>query len=156
MILVDTNLLIYAYVKDLPQHPAAFAWLEERLQEKSPVAMPWPVLLAFVRLVSNQRIFKVPVTISTAWEQVEGWRSVPFVWSPSPTTRHAEILATLLRDVGEDSNGVPDAHLAALAIEHDLTLCTGDGGFSRFTGLRWLNPLRSLRHRLTPIRSHEG
>lgn len=143
MILVDTNLLIYAYVKDVPQHPDAFAWLEKRLREESPVALPWPALLAFVRLVSNRKIFKSPVTIGMAWEQVERWRSVPSVWSPSPTARHAEILGRLLQDVGDDSNGVPDAHLAALAIEHDLTLCTGDGGFSRFTGLRWQNPLRS-------------
>jgi len=144
VILVDTNLLIYAYVKDVPQHPAAFAWLEERLREESPVALPWPALLAFVRLVSNRKIFKVPVTIPMAWEQVERWRAVPCVWSPSPTPGHAEILGRLLQDVGEDSNGVPDAYLATLAIEHDLTLCTGDGGFSRFTGLRWQNPLRAL------------
>ncbi|MBW8878422.1 MAG: type II toxin-antitoxin system VapC family toxin [Acidobacteria bacterium] len=143
MILVDTNLLLYAYVQDVPQHPAAFAWLEERLREGTPVALPWHALLGFVRLVSNHRIFKSPVTILAAWEQVERWLSAPSVWSPSPTPRHAEILGKLLQEVGADSNGVPDAHLAALAIEHDLTLCTSDGGFSRFTGLRRQNPLRS-------------
>jgi hypothetical protein len=63
-------------------------------------------------------------------EQVERWRAVPSVWSPSSKSRHAEILGKLLKDVGEDSNGgVPGAHVAALAIEHDLRLCTGDGGF---------------------------
>jgi toxin-antitoxin system PIN domain toxin len=143
VILVDANLLVYAYVKNLPQHPLAFEWLGKQFRNSSRVALPWPSLLAFVRLVSNPRIFKSPVTVPIAWDQVELWLSQPCVWSPWPTAKHAEVLGQLLRQAKMGANSVPDAHLAALAIEYDLTLCTSDNGFSRFENLRWQNPMGS-------------
>lgn len=76
-----------------------------------------------------------------AWGQVEAWRRLENVWIPQPTERHAEVLGGLLAQPGVHGNLVPDAHLAALAIEHGLTLCSTDGDFARFSGLRWLNPL---------------
>ncbi|HJX28593.1 MAG TPA: TA system VapC family ribonuclease toxin [Thermoanaerobaculia bacterium] len=141
MILVDANLLIYAYVKDLPQHEAAVEWLDRQLNDQPRVGLPWASLLAFTRLVSNPRVFRHPVSLPEAWGQVETWFSAPSAWLPGPTTRHAIILAELLTTAGLQSNDVPDAHLAALAIEHDLLLCSGDGGYSRFAELRWRNPL---------------
>lgn len=141
MILVDANLLIYAFVQDLPQHAAAYAWLDRQLRDGAQVALPWASLLAFVRLVTNQRIFRRPVPLRDAWEQVERWLAVPSVWIPGATERHAEILGRFLRTLDLDSNSVPDAHLAALAIEHDLTLVSSDRGFDRFPDLRWQNPL---------------
>lgn len=141
MILVDANLLVYAYVKEVPQHEAALEWLDRELNEASRVGLPWATLLAFVRLVSNPRIFKNPVSLPAAWQQVVTWLSAPSVWIPAPTTRHAAILGALLSGGGLKANDVPDAHLAALAIEHDLLLCSGDGGYDRFTDLRWQNPL---------------
>jgi hypothetical protein len=76
-----------------------------------------------------------------AWQQVSDWLACDPVWIPQPTERHAEVLGTLLTQPGVQGNLVSDAHLAALAIEHGLTLCSTDGDFARFRGLKWLNPL---------------
>jgi uncharacterized protein len=141
VILVDANLLVYAHVSGLPQHEAARAWLDGRLNGGSPVGLPWPSLLAFVRLVSNPRIFERPKSVANAWTQVEDWLGCPTAWVPVPTERHREVLGSMLRGHGLRADLVPDAHLAALAMEHGLTLCSTDGDFARFPGLRWENPL---------------
>jgi toxin-antitoxin system PIN domain toxin len=141
VILIDANLLVYAYVSSLPQHKAASAWLDERLNGAAPVGLPWPSLLASVRLVSNPRIFERPKPVAAAWKQVEEWLDCPPVWVPQPTERHREILSSILKSQGGRANLVPDAHLAALAIEHGLILCSTDGDFARFPHLRWENPL---------------
>ena len=99
-------------------------------------------MLSFVRLVSNPRIFEHPQSISNAWTQIEEWLARPVVWIPQPTERHREILGALFADRLARSNLVPDAHLAALAIEHGLTLCSTDRDFARFAGLRWDDPLQ--------------
>ena len=143
MILVDANLLVYAYVSGLPQHKGASAWLDEKLNEAVPVGLPWPSLLAFVRLVSNPRVFERPKPIATAWKQVGDCLDCYPVWVPKPTERHREILGSILITQGSRPNLVPDAHLAALAIEHGLILCSTDGDFARFPTLRWENPLSS-------------
>lgn len=141
MILVDANLLLYAKVLEFPQHEAARAWLDERLNDVPGVGLPWQSLLAFVRLASNPRIFQRPLPASEAWLQVEAWLSCRNVWVPEPTERHGEIMGSLLGSVGNRSNLIPDAHLAALAMEYGLVLCSSDADFSRFEGLRWRNPL---------------
>lgn len=141
MILVDANLLVYAHVDSLPHHEAAHEWLDARLNGTAPVGLPWPSLLAFLRLVSNPRVFERPEQIIQAWKQVEEWLDCPTSWIPLPTERHREALAPLLALTGLRSNLVPDAHLAALAIEHGLILCSTDSDFARFPGLRWENPL---------------
>jgi hypothetical protein len=141
MILVDANLLLYAKVADYAQHPAARAWLEARLNEPGRVGLPWPSLLAFVRIRMNPRVFPRPLGAGAAWQQVEEWLGRPQVWVPPATERHAEVLGRLLRATNATSALVADAHLAALAIEHGLTLCSTDGDFARFPGLRWENPI---------------
>jgi len=141
VILVDANLLVYAYVSNLPQHEPALGWLDEKLNGTAPVGLPWPSLLAFIRLVSNPRVFERPKSVGTAWNQVEDWLNCSPVWVPQPTERHREILGSLLITQGNRANLVPDAHLAALAIEHGLILCSTDGDFARFKDLRWQNPL---------------
>jgi uncharacterized protein len=144
VILVDANLLIYARISDFPQHESARVWLEAELNGPTGVGLPWPSLLAFVRLVSNPRIFERPWSASDAWIQVEEWLDLPVTWVPAPTERHRPILASLIPEVGR-SEHVPDAHLAALAMEYGLVLCSTDRDFSRFTGLRWTNPLEDAR-----------
>lgn len=141
MILVDANLLVYAYVGEFDQHDRAHAWFDERLNGTVAVGLPWPSLLGFVRLVTNPRIFRRPVSTPAAWKQIEAWLGCAPVWIPAPTERHREYLAPLLAAPGVHSNLVPDAHLAALALEHGLTLCSTDGDFARFAGLAWRNPL---------------
>jgi toxin-antitoxin system PIN domain toxin len=141
MILVDTNLLLYAHVADFAQHEAAREWLDARLNGTARVGLCWPAVLAFVRLVSNPRVFAQPLPISDAWRQVERWLDCPPAWIPLPTDRHHLVLGSLLPHAGARANLVPDAHLAALAIEHGLLLCSTDGDFARFPQLRWENPL---------------
>lgn len=142
MILVDANLLVYAYVRSMPEHERALAWLEERLNDTPPVGLPWASLLAFLRLVSNPRLFEKPPSIVMAWEQVETWLAADCTWTPRPTEQHGRVLGNYL-PACTTSNNVPDAHLAALATEHGLILQTADHGFARFQGLRWENPLRA-------------
>lgn len=107
------------------------------------MGLPWASLLAFLRLITNPRVFPRPLRIVDAWNQVDAWLNSGPVWVPTPTERHGEILAQLLIAPGVHGNLVPDAHLAALAIEHGLELNTTDGDFARFTGLQWRNPIAS-------------
>jgi toxin-antitoxin system PIN domain toxin len=141
VILVDSNLLVYAHVASFPQHVAARRWLDGQLNGTTAVGLPWESLLAFVRLVANPRIFERPLPVAAAWEQAKSWLGCPNVWSPQPTENHRTLLDGLLGKVATRANHVPDAHLAALALGHGLTLCSTDGDFARFTGLRYLNPL---------------
>jgi hypothetical protein len=141
VILVDTNLLIYAHVKSFLQHERARIWLDGHLGGTASVGLSWPSLLAFIRLVTNPRVFERPESVEKAWKQIEEWLDCSPVWIPQPTERHREVLGPLLVNQGLRANLVPDAHLAALAIEHGLTLCSTDGDFGRFPGLRWENPL---------------
>jgi toxin-antitoxin system PIN domain toxin len=145
VILVDANLLIYAHIESFAQHDAARSWLDDRLNGSIPVGLPWGSLVAFLRLVTNPRVFEQPEPASQAWRQVADWLSCEVVWVPQPTERHAEILGTLLALAGVQANLVPDAHLAALALEHGLTLFSTDGDFARFPGLRWIDPLEAPR-----------
>lgn len=143
MIVVDANLLVYARVTDFPDHEKARVWLDQRLNGTVGVGLPWQSLLAFVRLVTNPRVFRRPMPMDAAWLQVREWLACAPVWSPSPTDRHADILEGLLDRIDGKSNLVPDAHLAALAMEYGLVLQSTDHDFARFPGLRWENPLRA-------------
>ena len=141
MILVDANLLVYAGADSFAQHERAREWLDGRLNGAAPVGLPWESLLAYLRIVTNPRLFERPAAMADAWGRVEAWLGCERVWIPQPTERHRETLATLLGAPGVQANLVQDAHLAALAIEHGLILCSSDGDFGRFAGLRWENPL---------------
>jgi toxin-antitoxin system PIN domain toxin len=141
VILVDANLLVYAHVTLFAQYEAARDWLDKQLSGTVPVGLPWPSLLAFVRLVTNPRVFERPEPTADAWAQVLAWLACEPAWTPNPGERHAAVLGALLQQPGIQANRVPDAHLAALAIEHGLILCSSDGGFARFPNLRWMNPL---------------
>ena len=105
------------------------------------MGLPWPSLLAFLRLVSNPRVFERAEPIADAWAQVKAWLGCDAAWIPQPGERHAELLGELLALPGVHANLVPDAHLAVLAIEHGLVLCSTDSDFARFPQLRWTNPL---------------
>ena len=141
MILVDVNLLIHSHVEGMKDHARARAWFEARVGEGHRIGLPWAVLLGFVRIVSNPRIFEIPASVSRAWAEVERWLELECVWIPEPTERHREVLGRLLEDVGSDPKLVPDAHLAALSVEHGLTIASSDRDFGRFRGVRVENPL---------------
>lgn len=139
MILVDANLLIYASAPTVPEYDRALGWFEEQLNGKSRVGLPWFSLFAFLRIASNPRLFP-SASLEDSWRTVEGLLAAPNTWIPEPTAEHPALLARFLH--GQSPRLVNDAHLAALAIEHGLTLCSTDGDFARFAGLRWENPLR--------------
>jgi toxin-antitoxin system PIN domain toxin len=141
VILVDANILVYAHVSSFAQHQAARDWLDQQLNGAAPVGLPWESLLTFLRLVTNPRVFERPEPMTEGWAQVGAWLACEPVWTPQATERHAEVIDGFLSLPGINANLVPDAHLAALAVEHGLTLCSADGDFARFPGLRWSNPL---------------
>jgi toxin-antitoxin system PIN domain toxin len=141
VILIDANLLVYAHVSSFPQHEQARDWLDGQLNGAAPVGLPWVSLLAFVRLVTNPRVFERPEPIADAWQQVVAWLNCETAWIPHATERHADLLGELFAISSVHGNLVPDAHLAALAIEHGLMLCSADSDFARFPGLRRRNPL---------------
>jgi len=143
VILVDVNLLVYSWDRGSPHHEAARSWLDARLNETARVALPWESTLGFLRVVTNPRIYQRPETIARAWGQVEEWLTCRNVWIPRASDEHEVVLGGLLRNLGGGSTLIPDAHLAALAIEYGLILCSSDGDFARFSGLRWMNPLKT-------------
>ncbi len=141
MILIDVNILIYATFHTFTGHSVVREWLDQQLNGSARVGLPWATLLGFLRIATNARMLERPLTMGLAWEQATGWLASDSVWVPQPTERHGEVLGELLALPGVHGNLVPDAHLAALAIEHGLILCSTDGDFGRFPRLRWLNPL---------------
>jgi toxin-antitoxin system PIN domain toxin len=141
VILIDVNILLYARNIDADQHSASREWLDHQLSGSTPVGLPWTSLLGFLRIATNPRALRQSLTMDAALKQVLSWLSAEPAWTPAPTERHATVLTGLLTLPGMYGNLVSDAHLAALAIEHGLTLCSTDGDFARFPGLSWRNPI---------------
>lgn len=142
MKLPDVNLLLYAYDDRSPHHTATARWLEDTLSGTETVGFAWLVLLAFVRISTNARILEQPLGAEEALEIVDSWLAQPVTTVVHPSPRHAAVLRELLVETGTAGNLVTDAHLAALAVEHDAELCSADTDFARFAGVRWTNPLR--------------
>jgi uncharacterized protein len=139
--LVDVNLLLYAHLPPSSFHRRAREWLDGVIGGPQRVGLPWLSLLGFLRIATNPRSLIRAESVPLAMQQVREWLDNDTVWIPQPAERHADILGRLFDAAGKGANIVPDAHLAALAIEHGLTLCSNDREFARFPGLRWLNPL---------------
>lgn len=140
MIVPDINLLVYAYNEDAPFHDAAKTWWEQCLSDRKPVGLAWVVVLGFVRIMSNRRVLARPMPASEAVNHCRGWLLEPNTRIVLPGPTHLDILTDLVAGpVGP--NLVTDAHLAALAIEHQAELLSNDTDFGRFAGLAWRNPL---------------
>lgn len=140
MILPDINLVIYAYYEDSPFHVHARAWWERCLSGTEPVGIAWVVVLGFVRLMSNRRMLARPLPASEAARRCRSWLLQPNVRTVLPGPTHMDILSGLLSGP-MGPNLITDAHLAALAIEHQAELHSNDGDFARFSGLIWRNPI---------------
>jgi len=141
VILVDVNILLFARNSAVDEHRIVGPWLDNQLNGTHRVGLPWHSLLGFLRIATNLRAFPSPLSMAEALHQIESWLSADPAWIPQPTERHRAVLNGLLARPGAYGNLVPDAHLAALAIEHGLALCSTDGDFARFPGLNWVNPL---------------
>lgn len=141
MILLDANLLIYAYNRSAEQHDTARKWLEQVISGDEPVRLSWSGIQAFLRLMTERTLQATPLTMRDAVDIVEEWLSQPNVAVIEAGSRHWSLFRRLLLDSQIRGSMVTDAHLAALAIEHGATLYTTDRDFSRFDGLRVINPL---------------
>lgn len=143
MRLLDLNILIYAIDESSSRHEHARGWLDDTLSGSDTVAFAWHVLVGFVRLSTRAAIFERPLSVDESLAVVDGWCAQPCATVIHPTDRHAAILRELLTPLGTAGNLTSDAHLAALSIEHGAELCSTDIDFSRFSGVRWIDPLRT-------------
>jgi hypothetical protein len=143
VILVDANLLIYAYDPDSPQHDASRRWLEQVLSSGALVRFAWVTIWAFIRLTTSGQVFVQPLSAAEAHAAVMSWLEQPNADVVDPGERHLAILGDLLQRGQAAGALVIDAVLAAIAIEHGATLCTTDRDFSKFDGLDWINPIAS-------------
>jgi len=141
LILVDANLLLYAYHSGAVQHPAAKRWFEGALAGADPVGLSWSTILAFLRIGTNPRVFERPYSIEDAAKIASSWLAHPAIAVVRPGERYWEILRELLFEARAGAALVTDAALAALAIEHGATLCSTDRDFRRFRKLKLQNPL---------------
>jgi len=141
LILVDANILLYAEDSLHPRHRQARAWWDSRLSESGPVCLCWTVLSAFIRIGTNHRVFEHPLSLKQAIACVQSWLDQPCTRVIRPTEEHWTIFQQMLIDGQAVANLVTDAHLAALAIEHDCELISTDSDFARFPKLKWSNPL---------------
>jgi toxin-antitoxin system PIN domain toxin len=141
MRLVDVNVLVYAHRLDVARHQDYADWLRDLLAGEEPYGMSDLVLSGFLRIVTNPKVFRRPTPLDTALDFAELLRTQPNCVSVLPSERHWEIFTGLCRRAGVKGNLVPDAYLAALAIESGSEWITTDRDFSRFPGLRWRHPL---------------
>lgn len=141
MMLVDANLLLYAYDPNSSHHSASKAWLETTLSGSQLVRFAWMTVWAFLRISTNARVYERPLSMAEADHAVASWLAQPVVGILDPGERHWEILRRLVTSGQTAGPLVMDAALAAVAIEHGATLYTTDRDFARFTELRWTNPL---------------
>lgn len=139
--LLDANLLLYTIDEQARQHQAAAGWLREQLNGSRRVGLPWQSLATFLRVAAHPRIFPRPLTPGTAFDVVTNWMAAPVAWVPQPGAEYHRILGQLITTYDMSGNLMPDAMLAALAIEHGVTLYSTDTDFAKFRELRWESPL---------------
>lgn len=140
MLLADVNVFLYAHRPESPQHPQHRGFLEGALAGPEPFGVSEAVLASFLRIATNHRVYREPTPPDVALAFCQAVLDAPAALSVRPGVRHWGVFAELCRATGARGNVVPDAYLAALAIEHGATWVTTDRGFARFPGLRWTTP----------------
>lgn len=141
MKLVDLNVLLYVVNEDSHRHRAALDWWNAAINGDETIGLPWVVLLGFLRISTNPRVFPRPLEVDDAIAKINTWLSLENVRVLRESDSHWEILRSLISKAGTAGNLTTDAHLAALAIGHAAVLISCDSDFGRFKGLRWENPL---------------
>jgi uncharacterized protein len=141
VILVDANILLYAEDSLSEHHNAARTWWDKQLSGSDAVGLCWPVITAFIRIATNVRLHRRPLTLKESVQRVQSWLDQPCVRILTATEQHWILFQQMLRASNATGNLVADAHLAALAMEHNSTLASTDTDFARFRGLRWRNPI---------------
>ncbi len=140
-VLVDANILLYAYDAGSPHHRLAREWLEQQISSGEPVKLALVTILAFIRIASDSRVFEIPLDVRETCRIVESWLSSANVQMLQPGPRSWQTLAAICVEGQARGTLVMDAHLAALAKEHGVVIATADKGFRRFQGVRTTNPL---------------
>ncbi len=140
MFLLDVNVVLYAHREEFAQHRSSRAWLEDLLTSGDGFAATDAVLASFVRLATNRRLLDVPSTLDQAFAVCSEIRTAPGFLELSPGPRNWEIFEDLCNTTASRGDYVPDAFLAALAIEHNCELASFDRGLRRFPGLRLFTP----------------
>lgn len=140
MILLDVNVLLYAHNSSAPQYPAVRAWLDRLAASDEWIGLPWTTIWGFIRISTNPKVSPRPKSGKEAMEVIASWLETPRVVAVSPGPRHIELLSRFVGNEGATGNLVPDAVIAALAIEQGATVASTDNDFRRF-GVRWVNPL---------------
>jgi toxin-antitoxin system PIN domain toxin len=138
--LLDANILLYAYDSESTQHAASRTWLETAFNDEETIALPWQTILAFVRIVTNPRAVRRPLTGSEACGIADSWLQRPNVLVLDAGERFWQIFQTQIVEAQVSGPLVTDTALAALAMEHGATLCSTDRDFRRFRGLKLLDP----------------
>lgn len=141
MIVLDANILLYAYNAGADQHSSARDYLEEILSSTYPVGIPLHCVTAFVRISTQRGILRAPYSMKEALDFVNGWLALPHVRLLVPGERHWTVLQRILVESSATGKLITDAEVAAITIEYGGELQTNDRDFARFPGLRWHNPL---------------
>jgi len=142
LIVPDVNLLVYAYNADAPLHKQAKTWWEASLNNRENlVGLPWAVSLGFIRVMTHPKILITPLYPSEAVHYVTVWLTLPNVEPLIPGERYLDIFRALVKEIGSAGSLTTDIHIAALAMEYRATVFTNDTDFTRFSGLRFENPL---------------
>lgn len=139
--LVDANILLYATDSASRFHDDARAWIEDALNGSRRVAIPWVSITAFLRIATNPRAMREPLSPLDAWAIAEAWLDAEPVWTPDPGPGYRATFARLVTDLDLRANLIADAALAALCIEHGLAIVSADTDFARFSEIEWINPL---------------
>ncbi len=142
-VLLDANLLLWAHHRQFPQHRSALQWVAGALSSTPTVGIPWPSVLAFMRLSTHPRALEKPLAVATALGVVNGWLERANVVTPVPTDRHAALFGAMATRGRATGNHSSDAHLAALAVEWGLTLVSADRDFARYPDVRWHDPTQA-------------
>lgn len=141
MIACDVNVLIYAYNEDEPRTADYRAWLEVAANGTEPFGLSSMVASGFLRIMTHPKVLTTPIATDVALDLLDELRAAPAVVPMEPGRQHWSIFAGLCRSVSARGNAVPDAYLAALAIEHGCVWHSADRGFARYPGLRSRHPL---------------
>ena len=143
MKVVDLNVLLYVVNENAAHHEASLQWWEAAMDGDESVGLPWAVLLGFLRIATNPKVFPHPLDPPTAIGRIDTWLALANTCLVRETDEHWATLRSLLAQSGTAGNLTTDAHLATLAICHGAVLVSCDSDFARFHGLRWENPIGS-------------
>ncbi len=142
MIVPDVNLLVYVHNDgDRQRHTAARRWWNGLVNGTEPVSLPWVVITGFIRVTTHPRVMAYPLTTEQAVEYVRDWLRCDHITPLDPGPEHLALLQQNLAAAGAGADLVPDAHIAALAMEYGAEVHSNDSDFGRFPGLQWRNPL---------------